>query len=95
MRIGGEDDDLYARAMHKFKKIIKLPAHIGRYYTHDHPQDPNKNNDRFLLLQNAIKNMKHGLSDAIYTVKSIQKEYLFTKIVVQYDDPVKFTASKD
>ena len=36
---GGEDDDLYNRAISKFGKVIKLPSDTARFFMLDHFQD--------------------------------------------------------
>lgn len=78
------------RAFLKFKKILKIPAEYGKYYAHEHAQaDANPNRDEILSKAKQImgvqKEIKEGLNTTQYTVKSVEKTFLYTRIYVYYN----------
>ena len=49
-KIRSEDDDFRLRTLAKYKKVIKLPADIGRYYMIDHKKEQ-PSNHRLVTLE--------------------------------------------
>jgi hypothetical protein len=90
---GGEDNDLYTRSLLKFKRVIKLTPQIGRFFMVNHAKEkPNPN--RFDLLRKADTKMRwdffsrhaEGLSTLVYRVEEIDKNSLFTRFYVSYNE---------
>lgn len=81
---------MYARVVLKLNKMIKVSKDIGRYYSHDH-ELAEKNLERDLILNktmefmNKQKYIKEGLNTTLYTVKLVEKNFLFTRIFVYYN----------
>ncbi|CAF1499466.1 unnamed protein product, partial [Adineta ricciae] len=82
---GGEDDDMSARVITKYR-ISRYPASIGRYRMLRHrPDTPNSNRFTFLHLGTGLMN-HDGLSNLQYDVVSIDKKKLLTHILVNYNE---------
>ncbi|CAF0929918.1 unnamed protein product [Rotaria sordida] len=82
---GGEDDDMAARILTKYR-ISRYPPSIARYKMLRHQQDtPNQSRYKILSLSNAMRSVD-GLSNLQYTIIEIRKEKLFTLIRVTYNE---------
>lgn len=91
---GGEDDDLRRRVIKSGLKVSRYPLEIGRYFMAKHKKDK-PNPQRFKLLSNANKRIvEDGISNLKYEVKSIEKNALFTKILVYYNQTAIFKKNK-
>ncbi|CAF2490639.1 unnamed protein product [Rotaria sp. Silwood2] len=82
---GGEDDEMAARILRKYR-ISRYPASIARYKMLRHQQDtPNKSRYKILSLSNAMRSVD-GLSNLQYTLIETRKEKLFTLTRVTYNE---------
>ena len=71
--------------MKKGYKIIRYPLDIGRYYMTKHSKDK-PNPDRFRLLKTSESRLdQDGVNNLKYEVVSFNKNFLYTKIIVDYN----------
>ncbi|CAF3751224.1 unnamed protein product [Rotaria magnacalcarata] len=82
---GGEDDDMAARILTKYR-ISRYPASIARYKMLRHqPDTPNQSRYKILGLSIAMRSVD-GLSNLQYTMIETHKNKLFTLIRVTYNE---------
>lgn len=85
---GGEDDDLRARVIKKGYTVSRYPLEIGRYTMAKHGKDTHNkpNPDRYKLLKAAGKRIDNdGINSLKYKTELVEKNLLFTRIVVSYN----------
>ena len=76
--------------MLKYGRVRKMPASIARYYTHAHAQ-AKPNPKRKEIFRNAVETIRkkgvteEGLFKVKYSVRSVEKSYLFTRVLVHYE----------
>ncbi|GMR62896.1 hypothetical protein PMAYCL1PPCAC_33091, partial [Pristionchus mayeri] len=90
---GGEDDDLSTRVSTAGYKISRYPAEIARYkmIKHTHESSNKRNDCRFDIMRKTKRRwMQDGISSLKYNVIEVEKNLLFTKIVVDllYDESI-------
>lgn len=91
---GGEDDDLRRRVIKSGLKVSRYPLEIGRYFMAKHKKDK-PNPQRFNLLRNSNKRIgDDGITTLKYDVKSIEKNTLFTRFVVYYNQSAIYQKPK-
>lgn len=82
---GGEDDDMAARILTKYR-ISRYPTSIARYKMLRHrPDTPNQSRYKILGVSSAMRSVD-GLSNLQYEVLSTENEKLFTRIRVIYNE---------
>jgi hypothetical protein len=82
---GGEDDDMAARSLTKYR-ISRYPAAIARYKMLRHkPDTPNSHRYKILGVSSAMRSVD-GLSNLQYTMINTHKYKLFTLIQVIYNE---------
>jgi hypothetical protein len=79
-----KDDDLYARVVRNNYSVSRYQDGIGRYTMLGHVKDE-PNPRRFKLYKTKRLRM-NGLSSLKYYVITIEKEKLYTKIFVYYNE---------
>lgn len=72
--------------LENFEKIRRQSPEIGRYFANCH--DPQvKNPDRYLLYITARSRMQvDGLNSIAYEINGLEKNLLFTRFYVSYND---------
>ena len=81
-----KDDDLRRRVVEKGYKIMRYPLDIGRYYMAKHSKEK-PNPDRFRLLKTSESRLdQDGVNNLKYEVVSFNKNLLYTKVIVNYDE---------
>ncbi|XP_045205522.2 beta-1,4-N-acetylgalactosaminyltransferase bre-4-like [Mercenaria mercenaria] len=84
---GGEDDDFSKRIRLSGLRIVRPSIAVARYKMIKHTEDPNKNPDRYCLLESTRQRMRNdGLSNLKYSVKQFELRRLYTWILVSVNE---------
>lgn len=87
---GGEDDDIYNRLASKGMSISRASGDIGkcRMIRHDRDKQNDPNPQRFDRIAHTRETMhRDGINSLTYSVVSVDKADLFTKITVDVGKP--------
>ena len=80
---GGEDDDLYARIIHKKYKIIRFHPSYAQYTMLKHSKET-PSPDRINMLANGhLRFDTDGLNSLVYSEVGVLKKDLYTNILVE------------
>ncbi|XP_045109603.1 beta-1,4-galactosyltransferase 2-like [Portunus trituberculatus] len=79
---GGEDDDFFNRVRHHGLKVSRYPRKVARYTMLSHKK-ANPNPDRLIILRQGKSRFKtDGLNSINYQILKIERQRLFTWLVV-------------